>query len=329
MRRKQFLLALAFDRGLPSSPSAGNQLGNWEHFISCSIDLEQARFISAQRNNETSATPLFYPAGIGMNNSTENDSALVPSLSLDRRLDIPDQKSRYIDSLLRTLDALIFLQLGVTYLCDNLTFLLLLRAVSQVLHVQYRPPGATQLSPVIFANVVCFMTHLLQHKTSTKRLHGGLIIDFVGELGASKWKLLFLDLVVLGLQLLMLVAGYEKQVASDDAQIQDESQPQDLESEEAGRLRSRAQEQGAETDEGIELQTLLPERSGDDDAPPHNQVEISKDDDLVVLDMRKGLRALLRRPPPTASPATMESPATRAGLATFLARVAAARARAA
>lgn len=263
-----------------------------------------------------------------MNNTTENDNALVPSLGLYRSLDIPDQKKHYIDSLLRSLDGFIFLHLGIVYLCDNLTFLLLLRAVSQVLHVQYRPPGTTFLTPVIFASFVCVITHLLQEQPDAKRLHGGLIVDFVGELAPSKWRLVFLDLIVLGLQLVMLVVGYEKQIASGDAQAQAATVPQDLDSEEAGRHRSAVQEPADETDGGIELQNLLPNGHGSNEAADHKEPDAHQDDDLIVLDMKKGLSALLRRPPPVASP-TLENPAARAGLASFLARVAAARARAA
>lgn len=256
-----------------------------------------------------------------------NDSTLAPSPSLGRRLRARHEKTDHLDSFLQTLDAIIFLQIGIIYLCDNLTFLLVLRAVSQVVHVQYRPQGATQLTPAIFVNVLCSITHLLQHGSDTKPLHGGLIIDFVGELAPSRWRLLFLDLVVLGLQLLMLVAGYEKQVASGDAQPLEEPRQQDIEAEEEGRLGTRVQEQPTETAEGIELQSLLAEADRPEDPRPSHKEpsEGAQDDDMIVLDMRKGLKYLLRRPLPSLSP-TVEDPATRAGLANVLARIAAARA---
>jgi len=254
-----------------------------------------------------------------------NDSTLAPSPSLGRRLRARHEKTDHLDSLLFTLDAIIFLQLGIIYLCDNLTFLLILRAVSQVVHVQWRPPGTTQLTPAVFVNALCSITHLLQHRSDAKPLHGGLIIDFVGEHAPSKWRLLFLDLLVLGLQLLMLVVGYEKQLASGHAPPQEEPHQQDIEAEEEGRLGSRAQEPPNETDDGIELQNLSAETPGEA-RPAHKEPSGSaQDDDLIVLDMKKGLKYLLRRPLPTLSP-TVEDPATRAGLANVLARIAAARA---
>ncbi|EXJ74092.1 uncharacterized protein A1O5_02386 [Cladophialophora psammophila CBS 110553] len=259
-----------------------------------------------------------------MNNTAENDGAFVPSLTLERRLEIPDQKKHHLDSLLRLLDALIFLHLGILYVCDNLTFLLFLRALNQVVHVQHRPPAIT---PVIVANLICVVTHLLQNRSGAKRLYGGIIVDFVGENPRSRTSMLILDLILFSLQLVMLVVGHEKQVVLGDALALEEPQPQDLESEEAGRLRSRARENLDAPEEGIELQSLLPDGSTGDGATPQKQNESTQDDDVILLDLKKGIKALLRRPMLVASPAAIENTQARASLATFL-RLAAARARA-
>ncbi|OAP63617.1 hypothetical protein AYL99_02844 [Fonsecaea erecta] len=259
-----------------------------------------------------------------MNNTADNDGAFVPSLTLDRRLEIPDQKKHYLDSLLRLLDALIFLHLGVLYICDNLTFLLVLRALNQVVHVQHRPAAIT---PVLVVNLICVVTHLLQSRSGTKRLHGGIIVDFVGEIPRSRTSVIILDLIFLSLQMVMLVAGHERQIASGEALALEESQPQDLESEEAGQLRSRAQEPTDVTEEGIELQSLLPEGSRVDGAAHPKQAEGTQDDDVILLDLKKGIKALLRRPIPAASPTAIENAQARASVAAFL-RIAAARARA-
>lgn len=155
------------------------------------------------------------------------------------------------------------------------------------------------------------------------------MIDFVGELAPSRSRLLILDMVIFCLQLLMLVVGFERLRASGDVQALEQSQPQDLDSEEAGRLRSRPGDQHEETEEGIEMQSLLPDGSGENgSAHQKSSEQIPQEDEVILLDMRKGLKALMRRPPPPASPpAAGDSPAARVSLATFLARVAAARAR--
>ncbi|KIW23123.1 uncharacterized protein PV07_11349 [Cladophialophora immunda] len=259
-----------------------------------------------------------------MNNTADNDGAFVPSLTLDRRLEIPEQKKHHLDSLLRLLDALVFLHLGILYICDNLTFLLVLRALNQVVHVQHRPAAIT---PVIVVNLICVLTHLLQNRSGTKRLYGGIIVDFVGELPRSRTSVLILDLILFSLQLVMLVAGHERQIASGDPLAYEESQPQDLESEEAGQLRSRAQAQVDMPEEGIELQSLLPEGSREDAATHQKRSETTTDEDVILLDLKKGVKDLLRRPVPGASPAAIENAQARASVAAFL-RLAAARARA-
>ncbi|KAL6246360.1 hypothetical protein RBB50_006596 [Rhinocladiella similis] len=253
-----------------------------------------------------------------------NDSAL----NSERSLRVGDSKNDYLRSLLRTLDAIIFLQIGITYLSDNLTLLLILRAISQVVHVQYRPTGL-QIAPALFVSAVCFVSHLFWTRSGIKHTHGGLIIDFVGELPPSKWRLLLLDVVVLAMQLLMLVVGYQKQLALGHAQPQPDGPPQDIEAEEEGRLTSNAQEQQASSEEeGIELQTLLPNGAeGEHASSTTPSKTATQEADLIVLDMKAGLTALFRKPLQSSSHA-VEDPAMRAGLANVLSRVAAAHARA-
>ncbi|OCT48831.1 hypothetical protein CLCR_05107 [Cladophialophora carrionii] len=261
-----------------------------------------------------------------MNNTAtaDNDSPFALSLNHERKLELPEKKEHYLDPLLHALDELIYLSFAALYMCDNLSLLLILRLANQIVHV--RAP-VSQLPPTILVSVVCVVTHLLQSRPGDKRLYGGILIDFVGELAPSTTRLLLLDILVFALQLVMLAAGYEKQKASGEAQTLETPQPQDLESEEAGRLRSRAQDDGAETDEGIEMQSLLPDGS-EEQGPSHQKRSDpgGQDDEVILLDMT-GLRALMRRPPPALSPATTESPAARASLATFLANLAARRAR--
>ncbi|KIW19728.1 hypothetical protein PV08_00302 [Exophiala spinifera] len=254
-----------------------------------------------------------------------NDSAL----NSERSLRVGDSKNDYLRSLLRTLDAVIFLQIGITYLSDNLTLLLILRAISQVVHVQYRPTGL-QLAPAVFVSVVCIVTHLLWTQSGTKHTHGGLIIDFVGELPPSKWRLLLLDVVVLALQLVMLVVGHQKQLALGHAQPQpDTPPPQDIEAEEEGRLVSNVQErQTGGEEEGIELQSLLPNGAEREHSSSNPLTKTATQEaDLIVLDMKTALTALFRKPLQPSSHA-VEDPAMRAGLANVLSRVAAAHARA-
>lgn len=266
-----------------------------------------------------------------MNNTNVVNAAVSPQ----RSLRIPD-KTATLQSLLRLLDALIFIQLGALYLQDNLTLFLLLRAVSQALH----NPPAVQLPPVILINVLCFATHLLQANPEAKGwasrgyLHGGLIIDFVGELGpVSKWRLVSMDLLIFGLQLVVLVVGNEKLKAAGDPEAQEPHEPpdgQDLEAAEEGRVMSSAQPP-LETEDGIELQSLLPEGSELEDPDGRKHLtNVEPDEDIIDLDMRRGLTTLLRRSRTrtTATTTSTDNAPGSAGIAEILNRIAAARARA-
>jgi len=263
-------------------------------------------------------------------NATQNETV---ALSTNKPLRVPD-KPATLQSLLRLLDAVIFLQLGALYLQDNLTLFLLLRAVSQALH----NPPALQLPPVIFINVLCFATHLLSTRPEAKGwasrgyLHGGLIIDFVGEAGpVSKWRLVSMDLLIFGLQLVVLVLGNEKLKAEGDPSAQESHESpdnQDLEAAEEGRATSSARPP-TETEDGIELQRLLPEGSGHGDSHENKPANIDLEEDIIELDMRRGLKTLLIRSRTEAATSTSaNTPPGSAGIADILSRIAAARARA-
>ncbi|KAJ9615444.1 hypothetical protein H2200_001519 [Cladophialophora chaetospira] len=255
--------------------------------------------------------------------AVDNDNAFPFSLTQERKLELPEKKD-FLDPLLHALDAVIYLYFAALYICDQLSLLLILRLSNQLIHV--RNPSV-QLPPTILVTVVCIATHLLISREVSKRNYGGILIDFVGELAPTTSRLLILDLTTFLLQLVMLVVGHEKQLASGAPATEEEAETQDLDSEEAGRLRARPEEEAVESDEGIEMQSLLPNGAAEEGSAHQKRSDPGgQDDDMIILDMKKGLKTLMRRPPSTASSTATETPTA---LATFLTRVSAARARAA
>lgn len=134
------------------------------------------------------------------------------------------------------------------------------------------PRNRPYLGAVLGCNLICIFLHAVSSKPEAGEalrgyLHGGLLIDFVGQEGPiSKSRLFLLDILTLALQLLVLTAFVERQNlrtsmtnsgASSDAEtaIVDETslQGQDHDSEERGVLRS-----DPSTSEDIELQPLHP-----------------------------------------------------------------------
>jgi hypothetical protein len=232
-----------------------------------------------------------------MNAATENAAdtePVAPVGFIGRDLTAKTSRNEQLDSLLRSIDATLLVLFAISYYCDNLTFLLVIRASSQALYAR-----ANQLAPIVVANILCILTHILHAQpegTAALRnyLHGGLICDFIGELGPiSRTRLLLMDLIVLCLQLIYLAISHELDVLTG---VGVSTLPQDLESEEAG-VRRQEQDTTASTSaeegaDGIDLQPMLP-----------NAAESSKSKDagtgpdklILTLDIRKSLSGLLKK----------------------------------
>jgi len=121
-------------------------------------------------------------------------------------------------SLLRSLDIYIYIQIICLYLSDQSLFRLVLRAVVQLHFLTPKPlivprSTATRLSPknvvlaIFLSNFVCLVGHQFSipfvPEEAQGYLHGGLIIDFVGQTPASKFRLFVWDTYTCFLQVLM------------------------------------------------------------------------------------------------------------------------------
>ena len=218
-------------------------------------------------------------------------------------------RPQHLQALVIALDSLIFIQLAIDYYQNNLTLLLLLRLASQVFYVQKHKIGnietPTQLTPVVIVNIICLITHLIHarpeatYKAAHGYIHGGIIIDLIGEKGPiSKWRLILHDLMIFGLQVLMLAIGHESSVATSGKKKGTTSQ--DHEAEEEGVRRSQegttpAQAEAdddppAETEEGIEMQSFLPSAEG----ASSNALD-TEDDLILTLNLRRSLKGMMAR----------------------------------
>ncbi|KAH7073232.1 hypothetical protein FB567DRAFT_454047 [Paraphoma chrysanthemicola] len=144
---------------------------------------------------------------------------LKAQLVKERRLDAKRKRIRMLNDVLRELDLAVYMQLITIYHCDCSFFWFAVRAV---LHgtlltptadpVGERPPDEPKpfLPVVLFAFVANLLLHQLYPAPAAAEdtrgyLHGGLMIDFIGQQGpTSKWTLGALDVCVLCLQLVMV-----------------------------------------------------------------------------------------------------------------------------
>ena len=124
------------------------------------------------------------------------------------------------------------------------------------------PAGQRPYIGVIFGtNLLCMLLHavfrpIAAGESTRFYLHGGLLIDFVGQVSpVSRWRLWASDLLCLALQVLMLGVNLEKQKLSDTVSTvgQHSDGMQDHDAEESGMLR-----QSPSGGEGIEMQRMRP-----------------------------------------------------------------------
>jgi len=234
----------------------------------------------------TDAAPLEEPSTTSRSSET----------SLKQR----SKRTKLIDSLLQSLESLIFAQISVLYYFDTSTFLLLIRLLSQLLWVSCGPGvliAPPQLPPVVFVNFLAIVTHLVQGQPTADSgsrgyLHGGLLIDFVGQKRVGIWILLALDVFVFGIQILMLLAALGKYNGGELLATRTITRgTQDLDAEEAGLLRD-ANGQTA-NEEGIELDDLPRERDRIPDVDSLHAI-YTGETMLVELNILQGIRALMR-----------------------------------
>ncbi|KAI9806841.1 MAG: hypothetical protein M1833_002498 [Piccolia ochrophora] len=185
------------------------------------------------------------------------------------------RRTQCLENLVRNLDLVIYAELAALYYFDCSFFSFFFRSIVQLYFLSPKPSFVLDLpkpSPYVGAifgtNFLCLIMHMVQSAPAAGDatrgyLHGGLLVDFVGQKGpTSKTRLGFLDLLVLLLQVVMLAAHLEHQelrhlssssTTSTAADVVGEAvtSTQDYDAEERGVLRSET----AHTDD-IELQEL-------------------------------------------------------------------------
>ncbi|KAF1964732.1 DUF1746-domain-containing protein [Bimuria novae-zelandiae CBS 107.79] len=188
----------------------------------------------------------------------------------ERRLDAKRKRVVFLDHLLRELDTLVFLELIALYHLDCSFFWFVVRAIihgslltplpDMGLHRQH-DEHKPFLPLILFCFAVNFLLHLTYPTPSAGEdtrgyLHGGLMIDFIGQQGpTSKWKLAGLDTCILLLQLVMVSVHVKRRQAkktvaqisagsTETSDAQGESAEQPVESDVAREQDADAEERG-------------------------------------------------------------------------------------
>ncbi|OJJ60793.1 hypothetical protein ASPSYDRAFT_29318 [Aspergillus sydowii CBS 593.65] len=125
-------------------------------------------------------------------------------------------KLAFIDRLLRDLDIIIYCELSALYYMDCSIVLFAIRAIAQLIFFTPKAPpfDPTRNQPFIGAilasNLFCMIIHNFfaqpeADETTRGYLHGGILIDFIGQKApVPLTRLFFLDLLVMFLNFVML-----------------------------------------------------------------------------------------------------------------------------
>lgn len=214
-----------------------------------------------------------------MNNETEqpveaSTTGTTPSIaSLRAKLEPNDILKELVESLhvaiLVTISAILYL--------DTFSLIYVFRLFAQ------NNLTTSGFRLAFFSGLIGIVTHLFHDLTKPEGFYGqynygGLLVDFVGEKPSSRLKLVTLDLLVLGLQVLYLALHY-KQISSTK-ETGASAPAQDLEAEEAGI--SRAQPAvPVENEEGIEMQSLLSAHA--DEGPATEARKLQPLDERIIV----------------------------------------------
>ncbi|QSZ35093.1 hypothetical protein DSL72_007957 [Monilinia vaccinii-corymbosi] len=210
-----------------------------------------------------------------------------------RAYDQMRKKYELASSLMTNIDFAIYCQLCVLYYMDCSSFQLCMRALTQFViltpkpkNVRQPPQTSSLVIMLLGTNILCIFLHLFFAPSRSSEemrgyLHGGIIIDLIGQKGpSSKLKLIVFDFLVLTLQVILFTIHVDRekldkflsvygQKTTTDVQIQPSTQ--DYDAEERGVLRDRIASL-----EGIEMQQL--DSAGAASHPPDQENHTDADE---------------------------------------------------
>ncbi|KAK3693827.1 hypothetical protein B0T22DRAFT_52668 [Podospora appendiculata] len=133
------------------------------------------------------------------------------------------KKLQFMSHLQKSLDTVVFSYICALYYMECSFARLLLRIIPHYIFISPKdsllllPAHRPHVFAILIPNLICIVLHLLlslprANEATRGYMHGGVIIDFIGQKPpTSRLGLLFLDLVILGVQCLMLAVHQERE----------------------------------------------------------------------------------------------------------------------
>ncbi|KAF4449634.1 hypothetical protein F53441_7106 [Fusarium austroafricanum] len=227
------------------------------------------------------------------------------------------RKLEFVTHLLKSLDTLVFAELSALYYMECSMFRFILRSVGQYLYLTPKDESFPFLMPaspihvclVLIPNIICILLHVFvslpvgpdYHRGY---MHGGLVIDFIGQKPpTSRVYYVLADVMILAVQCLMLTVHTERErlrvilktfrpMVPDVAQ---EMAPtiEDLDAEERGISRDMSSSLAADEEDGIELQPLQRASTTEENNSTSGESEPSAREPLIDEPTRSHLSDVL------------------------------------
>ncbi|KAK3335525.1 hypothetical protein B0T19DRAFT_10661 [Cercophora scortea] len=133
------------------------------------------------------------------------------------------KKLQFMSHLQKSLDTVVFSYICALYYMECSFTRLLLRIIPHYIFISPKdsllllPAHRPHVFAILIPNLICLLLHLIlslprANEATRGYMHGGVIIDFIGQKPpSSRLGLLFLDLVILGVQCLMLAVHQERE----------------------------------------------------------------------------------------------------------------------
>ncbi|GAP86120.1 putative DUF1746-domain-containing protein [Rosellinia necatrix] len=195
------------------------------------------------------------------------------------------KKLQFLMHLSLNLDTLAYAELCILYYMDCSFFRLFIRWMAQTLFVSPKIEDTVLIVPnyhvsaIVAPNLLCMFLHLISSppeagEASRGYLHGGILVDFIGQKApSSRFTLILLDAVVLAIQCFMITVNIEKErirnvikpqrvSANPGIVIAVPTSTQDHDSEERGVLRDLPRLDEASETDGFEMRPLAHQHNG-------------------------------------------------------------------
>ncbi|KAI1434593.1 DUF1746-domain-containing protein [Xylaria sp. CBS 124048] len=147
-------------------------------------------------------------------------SSQNPSLSPSAKEGL-SKKLQFLQHLCLNLDTLVYAELCILYYLDCSFLRLFIRWMAQTLFVSPKTDTILavpkyHVSAIVAPNLLCILLHLISApleagEATRGYLHGGILVDFIGQKApSSRFTLVMLDAVVLAIQCFMVTVNMEQ-----------------------------------------------------------------------------------------------------------------------